>query len=34
MVIGLAALVLLGVHPPAQLAGLLERAAAELGAHR
>jgi hydrogenase-4 component F len=34
MVVGLAALVVLGVHPPAQLAGLLERAAAELGAHR
>jgi hydrogenase-4 component F len=34
MVIGLAALVVLGVHPPPQLAGLLERAAAELGAPR
>ncbi len=33
MVIGLVALVVLGVHPPAQLSGLLERAAAELGAH-
>ncbi|MGA2527761.1 MAG: proton-conducting transporter membrane subunit [Acidimicrobiales bacterium] len=34
MVIGLAGLLLLGVHPPSQLSGLLERAAAELGAHR
>jgi hydrogenase-4 component F len=34
MVIGLAGLVVLGVHPPAQLSGLLERAAAELGARR
>jgi hydrogenase-4 component F len=34
MVIGLAALVLLGVHPPPQLAALLQRAAAELGAPR
>jgi hydrogenase-4 component F len=32
MAIGLVALVVLGVHPPAQLSGLLERAAAELGA--
>ena len=32
MVIGLVALVVLGLHPPAQLCGLLERAAAELGA--
>ena len=34
MVLGLLALVVLGVHPPAQLSGLLERAAAELGARR
>jgi len=34
MVIGLVALVVLGVHPPPQLSGLLQRAAAELGAHR
>lgn len=34
MVIGLVALVVLGVHPPAQLSGLLQRAAWELGAHR
>lgn len=34
MVIGLAALLVLGVHPPPQLSGLLERAAAELGAPR
>jgi hydrogenase-4 component F len=34
MVIGLVALVVLGVHPPAQLSGLLARAAAELGAPR
>jgi hydrogenase-4 component F len=34
MVMGLAVLVLLGVHPPPQLSSLLERAAAELGAHR
>ncbi len=32
MVIGLAALTLLGVHPPGQLSDLLRRAAAELGA--
>jgi hydrogenase-4 component F len=34
MVIGLVALVVLGVHPPPQLSGLLERAASELGARR
>jgi hydrogenase-4 component F len=34
MVIGLGALLVLGVHPPSQLSALLERAAAELGAHR
>ncbi len=34
MVVGLAALVLLGVHPPAQLSELITRAAAELGAGR
>ena len=34
MALGLAALIVLGVHPPAQLSGLLERAAAELGARR
>jgi hydrogenase-4 component F len=34
MVIGLVALVVLGVHPPPQLSGLLERAAAELGARK
>jgi hydrogenase-4 component F len=34
MVIGLVALVVLGVHPPPQLSGLLERAAAELGGQR
>ncbi len=32
MVIGLAALTLLGVHPPGQLSDLLHRAASELGA--
>jgi hydrogenase-4 component F len=34
MVIGLVALVVLGVHPPPQLSGLLERAASELGARK
>ena len=34
MVIGLAALVILGVHPPAQLSDLISRAAAELGGGR
>ena len=34
MIIGLAALTVLGVHPPSQLSGLLDRAAAELGAPR
>jgi hydrogenase-4 component F len=34
MVIGLAALATLGIHPPGQLSDLLTRAAAELGARR
>lgn len=34
MMAGLAALVILGVHPPAQLSHLLDRAAGELGAPR
>src|SRR5580658_593921 len=34
MALGLVALVVLGVHPPAQLNNLLERAAGELGAPR
>jgi hydrogenase-4 component F len=34
MVIGIATLVLLGVHPPAQLSDLLSRAASELGGAR
>jgi hydrogenase-4 component F len=34
MVIGLAALAILGVHPPGQLSDLLTRAAGELGAQR
>ncbi len=34
MILGLAGLVLLGVHPPAQLSDLLSRAAGELGAPR
>jgi hypothetical protein len=34
MALGLVALVILGVHPPAELSLLLDRAAGELGAPR
>jgi hydrogenase-4 component F len=34
MVVGLVALLILGVHPPASLSHLLDRAAAELGSVR